>query len=307
MPTPIYDYYPNGPAAPIVSGNDWTVDRFLNNPVVLTRQIQQLMANQTIAGYVFRPISAPMGSVIYEKARLAAFGVTADPNRQPGEVRPGDEFPFVGVDNDDLRVATTRKYGAQFGITDEQRRRDSRDLIGVGVRKVSNTLAVNSNTRAVNSFLTDPDVGVMNASAIWTSTNNAPINDVLGACAVINNNYMGYTADTVLLSATTALKVQTNTGLWAGLPRENANLNPLLSGQLNGLAGLEWIISNRAPTNSVIVMNRGIVGGIATELPIHADIVDERKTQQTFVIVSHLDVPIITDPKASVLINGVNS
>ncbi len=306
---PILDYYPNGPGAPIVVGNDWTLDRFLNSPTIITRQIQQLVANQSIAEYLFRPISAPTGSIIYEKAVLTALGVNPDPNRQPGEVRPGDEFPFVGIDNLNMMVATTRKYGAQFAVTDEQRRRDSRDIMGIGERRTANTLAINSNQRAVNAFVADPDVYPMNAAAIWSSSSSSAISDIFAAASLINNNYMGYVADTVLLTPTTALKLQNNTALYAGMPRENVALNPLLqpAGRLNGLAGLNWVISPKALANAVIVMQRGIVGGIATEVPIHADVVDDRKTQQTFVITSHLDVPLITDPKAAVIITGVNS
>lgn len=298
--------YPVGPGQTVVAANgiDVTVDRFRKDPIIIQRTIAQSMVNQTIAQYLFRTATSGSGMALYSEATLAALYVTAD-GRGPGRVEAGGEFPWVGVDEDSLKVAVASKYGGEFGVTDEMARHDNRDLVGRGVTRVTNTLIRDSNTRSVNAFYANTNVRKVNAASPWTQSSTSAVPDITKAISLVDNDDFGYSARIALIHPDAADILENNDRVAALLPRERPELNPLLSRGLAGLKDLQWIRTRRVPRTDVIITDSLNVGAVVTELPITVTLTREDRRDRTVVTVRHMDVPVITDPLAAVVLQGV--
>ena len=302
-------YYPNGGLPPyqpdpVNAPNDWTVDVWTRQPTVIRDIVADDVRNHTISDYVFRTAVAPSGSVQFNETELGLLGVDPDSNRQPGEVRPGAEFPIVGPRDTSMTIRSALKYGAKFYITYEQRDRDIRDVVNQGITDTVNQLILNSDARAVAAF--NAKVPTMNRSAVWSSNSNAAVQDIMAAVSGITRTQLNYRPDTVIINPALSLTLLQNTNLWNLLPRENTQQNPVLSGKLSGLLGLNWIESPVAPLHDVIVCQRQAVGFVAVERPITTDIIDLKSTQEFEVITSHRDLAVVNSPKAAMIIKGVD-
>ena len=225
----------------------------------------------------------------------------------PGVIQPGGEFPLVGVEDPDLKVALVQKLGSAFLVTYENERRNQMSVVTRGIRKLANSSIKRHDQLALNALLADPDVLTAPATeAFATATGEEKLSDIYTAVSAIENTDLGYTVDTGVLNPATKLKILKDKEIRDALPRENVDRNPVTSGELNGLAGIEnWVVSNRMPADKIAFVNRQVVGTINDEVPFYTRTVDEAANERYRVMGARISVPVITDPKAAYILTGV--
>ncbi|AYD81506.1 major head protein [Arthrobacter phage KBurrousTX] len=291
------------PQGPVVNGREITVDWALKQPTFISKAVSLALTGRFISDYIFRAGNAAAGAVVYER--------TLGPNEKypvKGDVQivePGDEFPLVDIGEVSRETAMVDKFGAAALITYEQIRRNQRDKVTEAVTKIANAILRKTDTRAMAALAADPDKLTVPAAAAWGTGTPDPFADIVAAVGLGEGQELDYSLDTVLINPTDAAKLLKNRDIRDQLPRENAALNPLLSGRLEGLAGLSWIQTNRKAAGSIYILQRNITGVHAEELSTYTRNIDEPVNERWRVQGARVSVPIITDPKSIIELTGI--
>ncbi|QGZ17111.1 major head protein [Arthrobacter phage DrYang] len=291
------------PQGPTVNGHQITVDWALKNPTFISKAVSLAVQGKFISDYIFRAGDAAAGAVVYER--------TLGPNEKyPAKgdveiVEPGDEFPLVDVGEVSKETAIVDKFGAAALVTYEQVRRNQKDKITEAIVKISNAILRKTDNRAMAALAADPDKLTVAAAAPWGTGTPDPFSDIVGAVGVGEGQELDYNFDTVLINPTDAAKLLKNRDIRDQLPRESTVANPLLSGRLEGLAGLNWIQTNRKAAGSLYILQRNITGVHAEELSTYTRNIDEAANERWRVQGARVSVPIITDPKSLIELTGI--
>lgn len=293
-------YPPNGPT---VNGHQITVDWALKTPTFITKAVNLALQGKFISDYIFRAGNAAAGAVVYER--------TLGPNAKypiKGDVEivePGDEFPLVDIGEVSRETAIVDKFGAAALVTYEQVRRNQTDKITEAIVKISNAILRKTDNRAMAALAADPDKLVVPAAAVWGTGTPDPFSDIVSAVGLGEGQELDYNFDTVLINPVDAAKLLKNRDIRDQLPRESTVSNPLLSGRLEGLAGLNWIQTNRKAAGSLYILQRNITGVHAEELSPYTRNIDEAANERWRVQGARVSVPIITDPKSIIELTGI--
>lgn len=293
-------YPPNGPT---VSGVNYTVDWAMRNPTFINRAVQSMVVGRFISDYIFRQGNADGGSVVYERT----LGTDEKyPVKGDAEIiEPGDEFPLVDVGDVSRLTAIVDKFGAAALITYEAVRRNRTDKVQEALIKISNAIVRKTDARAMAALAADTDKLTMAAAAVWGTGTPDPFADLITAVGTINATQLGYEADTVLINPADAAKLIRNKDIRDQLPRENANTNPLLTGRLSGLAGLNFIQTPLKAAGSLYILQQNIAGVNAEELAPYTRRINEEANERWRVMGARVSVPIITDPKSILHLTGI--
>lgn len=293
-------YPPNG-----VSFEDqmYSVNWAMKNPTFIEKAVNLQLQGKFISDYIFRAGNADAGAVVYERT----LGVN---EKYPlkGDVQiiePGDLFPLVDVGETTKETASVDKFGAAVNITYEAVRRNKKDKVQEAIIKLSNAILRKTDQRAMAALAADADKLVSLAAAGWATAGADPFADIVTAVGLGEGQELDYNLDTVLINPIDAAKLLKNKELREQLPRENASLNPLLSGRLEGLAGLSWIQTNRKAAGSLYILQKNITGVHAQELGTYTKNIDEEKYERWRVQGARVSVPLITDPKSIIEVTGI--
>jgi hypothetical protein len=289
-------------AAPQVSGNQITVERFVKNPSQVQRVLSDLTKERFVADFIFSRGDAQGGAVVYDQ--ISENDLYAD--REPTEIAPGDEFPLVGDIQGDQLVAATTKRGSAFELTYEAVRRDQRDVLNRGLIKLRNS-SVKKHDEVAMAALDGAPTRTAAAGAAWSgATGDQVLADIFGAVYSVEEADLGYTIDTVIINPAQVLNLLKKATIRDMLPRENPAINPVLSGRLANLAGIQnWIVTNRVASNKVFLLTSKIAGSIRDEVPFYSRTVDEPQRERYLIMAGRVSVPIITDPLAVFKLTGV--
>lgn len=288
--------YPADPAS--VAGSKITVDRWLNSPTIQQKSFERITAQQGfIADFLFRGGLAEGGAVIYDKLTEAVLWADGE----PGLIAPGTEFPLVGVEDPDPKIALAVERGLAFVTTFQAQRRNRIDVIQKGVRRIGNTMIRNHDAVALATFYNDADIPKGDGSVTWATDNGDGIlADIFGGSAVVNDGDMAYNVDTAIIRPETRTLLLTKKAIREALPKENTAINPVTSGQLSGLAGIDnWIVSKRAPVGKIAYVNRQVVGSINVEEAFWTATIKDDLRRRWVTQAGRSDVPIIDEPMAA--------
>ena len=293
-------YPPNG-----VSFEDqmYSVNWALKNPTFIEKAVSLQLKGRFISDYIFRAGNADAGAVVYERTLGVdqKFPLKGDVQI----IEPGDLFPLVDVGEISKETAQVDKFGAAAIITYEQVRRNKKDKVQEAIIKLSNAILRKTDQRAMATLAADPDKLVSAAAKAWGAADADPFADIVTAVGLGEGQELDYSLDTVLINPTDAAKLLKNRDLRDQLPRENAAMNPLLSGRLEGLAGLSWIQTNRKAAGSLYILQKNITGVHAEELSTYTRNIDEEKYERWRVQGARVSVPLITDPKSIIEVTGI--
>ncbi len=253
--------YTYPPAAPSLSGDVETINRFLRNPTLVQRRLRTLAEQRYISDAILTGrYRAEGGAVLYETGE----SIFADDD--PRGVAPGAEYPLATLGTGAASLAKTVKWGQDTEITDESIARRQMDPVERAFAKLinENVSYVDSVAlSAVSSAVTQSTA----AAADWSTATAAQIlRDVLLAAANIRALNQGYDPDTVVvddLNHAYALAAFTAAGYFA---RENDGANPALTGAFPVIGGLRWLPTpNGVAANTAVVLDSKQLGGMADE------------------------------------------
>lgn len=279
------------------------VGEFLKNPTRITRQITQLVNSRgTIADYAFSTGPASQGAVVYDQIT----GNTITPERDVEVIAPGTEFPEVVDYTSEEKIARVDTYGGKVELTRQAINRNDNSELTKKMSLLSTLVTNRINAVAVQAITTSPLVQRLDLATDWGATGEDPIGDILVATGMINNNDLGYRADLVFINPMDAAEYFLGRkDVRDQLPRENPNLNPVLSATLGRLANLEWVESNKVPRGKFHILQRGVSASLRDEeggIQSNSFYNNDRhvRTVQSWRTI----VPIITDPKSIVEVSG---
>lgn len=140
MPTTLTQNPSQNPLAPpTVSGNTWTVDRWLKSPTVFSRALADMVVSEPdyFLDKVFTTVSGVTGgAVLFDP--IEANSLFSDRNVE--EIAPGDRYPILTSKRGEPKVARVRKFGGQIFIPDEARDRNQLWVWTRETIKLANTL-----------------------------------------------------------------------------------------------------------------------------------------------------------------------
>ncbi len=300
MPTGDFQY-PGGP--PVVSGNQITVERFVKSPTQVYKVLQDLTKERFIADFIYAGGDAQGGAVLYDETTENDLYAEGGANGgDPSEIAPGDEFPIVGDSDNDPKVAKVAKRGAAFPLTYEAVRRDQRDVLGRGLLKLRNSSVKKHNALAVATLTSNATINASRSTTAtgggWDQAGADVFADLYGATTAVEQADLGYVIDTALINPQEQLKLLKRKDIRDALPRESVD-NPVLNRQLAGLVGIRnWIVSNRVPAGTVLLLSRQIAGSVRDEVPFYSRTINQEERERYLIMAGRVSTTIVTDPLA---------
>jgi hypothetical protein len=303
---------PTYPASPTL-----TVDALLKQPRVLARDLASLAWQRFVADRIFARGTSDMvagGSAIYQRAE------SIFPDRDAEEVGVRAEFPRSGW-TEALLTAVVRKYGLEVPISFESIRRNQMDQIMRAQIKLSNAVVKFVDTQAMTLLTTDAAVSTSAASGDWTTAATDIVADIANARKVITDQNEGYEGDTMVLNPAQELDLLLDADIRNALPRESSTTNAVMQGRPIPIMGIrQMLVTPQLTAGTVLIMNGGIVGTIADELPdpqegyvgytptggpsLYAKVYEETNRDEKIVRAARFPAMWIAEPKAAYKITG---
>jgi hypothetical protein len=297
---------------PTLSGDLLTISRFLQNPTAISRRLRD-----------FRDLRFVSDQILTQRWRSSGGAVLvtqSEPfvnNRAVEAVAPGSEYPFSPQSYGTAVIAAVQKWGQGNFLTDEEIVR-SVFLGGVvdrSLRKTVNSVIKQVDTvalAAVASAVTQTQAVTNGAWSVLGTAN--PFYDVQSAVAQIYGLNLGYNPDTILLNDTKFAQLTANTVVSNLLRRETTD-NPIYTGQITTIAGLNIVRSPNLPTSDVWILDSTQLGGMADEVDgapgytvsdmavqIQAEREEERDGWNLWG--RRKTVPVVQEPGAAIRITG---
>jgi len=299
--------YTYPPAAPTLSGDVESINRFLKSPTLVQRRLRSLAEQRYIADAILTGrFTAEGGAILYETGEE----ITAD--EAPRAVAPGSEYPLVGLSTGTASLAKTVKWGQDALITDESIARRGMNPVNRALTKL-----VNENVAHVDSVALSAVASAVtqstNAAADWSTATAAQIlKDALLAKANVVALNQGYDPDVIVvddINHAHALAAFVSAGYFA---RESNSDNPALTGDFPVVGGLLWLPSpNVVAADTAVVLDSEQLGGMADEqlggpgyagsgpAGVESKVIRDDDNDQWKLRARRVTVPVVLEPAAA--------
>lgn len=252
--------YTYPPAAPTLSGDVETINRFLQSPTLVSRALRTLAQQRYISDRVLsQRFQVSGGAVLYETGESI---FTAD---NPRAVAPGSEYPLTTAPTGQASIAKTVKWGQDTKVTDEAITRQLMNPVNRALLKL-----VNQNVKFIDGIaLSAIASSITNTTAVaasWkTATPAQMLTDVSQAKASILALNQGYDPDTVVLDDATWARAYAGFVSGGFLPREAA-AGAVVTGQFAVIDGMTFLPTPNLPTpGTILIVDSKMLGGMADE------------------------------------------
>lgn len=303
MPTIGTSVWPQNAPTLDVTNNQLSVYRFLKNSPVVEKVLTNMLRQRMWADKVFAAgPRTSSGSVLYSQVTAEGSYYTS---RDVQSIAPATEFPNVGIDEETMLVASVAKWGGRVSFPYETIDRDSRDLLARGLMRLANTIARKVDTQAIAALNAAPILTAA-ASGDWSTAATDILGDIQTGISAVSNLDMGYEVDTALINPAQALDIRKDADIRVSMPRETTTDNFLWgrARDLDGIAGLNYFITNRVTAGEVWLLQRGMAGSISEERPFYSRTIDKQETEEWILMAARMFVPYVTDPKCVFKITG---
>lgn len=286
------------PAAPTISGDVLTINRFLQSPVYLQRALRTLAMNRFIADSLLqgRP-GVSGGALLFEQSET----IFAD--RIPEAIEPGAEYPLSTISTGVGILAAVTKWGLDTIVTDEAIMRMGFNPVDRALTKLVNSIVKQVDTVAMTAIRT---AAVTTAAAAGTwDTSTTLVREITSAVATIRALNQGYDPDTLVVSDARGGFLTGNDKLLGLLPRESRD-TPIFSGYLTRILNLDVLVTPNLPVaTEAWILDRKVLGGMAEEIPLTSKSIREDTLDRWRLRAKRVVVPFIQEPGAIVRITGV--
>lgn len=278
------------------------LEALIANPTRLERKLREINKDQFIVDYLFSQSPANGGAVIFDRTDQDLYL-----DREAQAIDDGAEFPKLTSEDVKSELAMVKRYGGEVDLTFKAVQRNDTAAYRRKVGQLANTVLRKSNLIAVAALNRDEAIPNLVVSTQWTSTSADPLINLAQAQSMIDDSDMGYVSDTVLINPQDSLTLRTRKDIRDALPRENADINPVLTRDLAGLLDMQYIKSKFVPKGTVWVTSKQNIGTFADEDGgVKADTYEEKNRHVHVLQAWRTFVPVVTDPLAAVKITGVS-
>ncbi|MBO9704798.1 MAG: hypothetical protein J7474_04705 [Arthrobacter sp.] len=278
---------------------------FLKSPTLLARRLGEILsAQQFIGNFLLSGRYTVQGGAIAvpsnEKIRTERGAET---------VAPGAEYKLTPLSQEQYTLYTATKEGIATEVVDEEVTRSLRQPIDDAMLLLQTELVFDANDRALGVIQSSVTQSIA-AGAAWT-TGKEILRGALRASAAVRKLKLGYSLDTVVLSADAYAEVLPE--LIDILPD---NDNTALTGAFPNVGGLTWVPADGDEFANPLFVDRRRLGGIAREKivspeykPVGNDTGVEiatfrEKSDKTRLQARNPHVPIVTNPLAGIVVTG---
>lgn len=296
MPT----LYP--PAAPTISGDIVTINRFLNSPALVERRLRTLAENRFIGDVVLSGrVNTAGGAVQFEQSESIFATRTAE------AVEPGSKYPNSAIPDGTSLISAVRKWGIQTVVTDESVRRLLRNPVDRAMTKLVNGVVQQVDAVALAAISAAVTQTLAVATA-WT-TSTRILRDILTGVATIRALNQGFEPDTLLVNDLTYAIIMSDATIAGGLRREDPN-NPIYTGEFPVIAGIRILPTTNLPTaNTALLLDSTQLGAMAEEVPLSANSIREEdgpSVVEGWVLrARRVVVPIVQEPSSAFKFTGI--
>ncbi|CAM3432146.1 major capsid protein [Tsukamurella hominis] len=297
-PSPVA--YPLG--APTIQDNKLTVDMALAQPQRITRRIADLTLQKFIVDKIFASsgVSVASGAVLYDQATTNELYT----NRDVEERAPGAEYPLVGSDRLEPKVATSEDWGGKFFVTDEAVRRNDRVYFDRQTTQLANTIVRKVNQRAV-ATLENAIAGLGGAGVVpghdWS-------NVTLSGTSPTPNNARPFADFAAVQLTADVQELGVVYDLWIVNPQEQHNLRIAYGEEYAAAlaaAQIEIFASNRVTAGTAYAVARNQVGFLDYEQGLGTETWREQKTKRNWVQSSVMPIMGVTNPYSIKKVTGL--
>jgi hypothetical protein len=249
------------PPNPTVSGDNLTVSRLVNNPVLIQRTLrtlvqQRLVGDKILSGEVDL---TGTGSVNYEVSEAIMAQSLAE------RVDDLMEYPESLDGTATSAMASTEKWALATSISDKLVARNRIDIVNRKLIKLSNRIAFGFDALVI-SAVASAVTQTSPAATAWSNTATAdPFADITLGSSVVDALNQGYEIDTVLATPNRWARLISAAKVIERAPREGDG-TLLITGRLAVIAGLNvWKTTNMPPGVDVMLLDSKVLGSIGWE------------------------------------------
>ena len=300
----------------VVSSQDGpriTVNDLLRDPLLIPSFVLDMAQEEFIADAVLRS-AGPIASGVarfYESTPIYADDDASTRNEFA-------EVPIAATTIGEPRVAYVEERALGVVVSDEMRRRHDIDPVTRQLVQVRNTLTRSWDNTFMKAILNNPSVNRYTAPTPW-SDNAAKIRvDLAESERLIENattasgggydTAFGFVPDTLIINRETKADLLAHDEFNKIYQGNIADQSLAYRGVMpNQIFGLDVMISRRVDPGKAILMQRGIAGFIADELPLQASPLyrdEPRKMWRSDI--QRASAIGIDQPKALCIINGLS-
>lgn len=309
------------PGAPSLSGDVLSINRFLKDTPWVLRALRDIGDESFVADKLLTAqFFTESGSIAYEQNE----SIYAD--RAPKAVPPGGEYPITPISTGPGSTANVVKWGNDALITDEAISRQKFPVVARAFRKLMNSHVQTIDGVAL-SAITSAVTQNTDAIASWKASDGSAkiLRDLMRAATSIIKLKQGYMPNAVFVEPDVFANVVSNDDLLKLLPREypGVQATPVRDGLnstlMRQIGGFTFITSPNAPsTGKALMVDTSVFGGFADERLNSPEYVQAENGLQVLSIrdkdtdgwrirARRVTVPVVLEPTAGWLINGVNA
>lgn len=279
-----------------------TVRAFLKRQSLLQRAMTDISKKGFIADALLATGYPVAGGVVpYTRSETIYL------DRDPEVIEELAEYPIAPFAPLQLLEERAKKYGLKTVISEEAVRRSVMPEIPRALTKLSNTIIRYVDGLFLTKLVNDPDINTRAAAAAWTSSATTIFNDIEEARSDIRLQFEGYVPDTLVLHPSKIPALTTNDKIAQAYNNAQAPRNPIFTGQLPPLFGLDIFYTPNLPSaNTALLMQRKMIGGIADEVPLEVKSLPfDEDTDAYWIKGRRVVATFLQEPKAVTKITGI--
>lgn len=248
------------PPNPTVSGDNITVSRLVNNPVMIFRALRTLVQQRLVGDKILsgKVDLTGTGAVNYEVSEAIMATSLAE------RVDDLMEYPESADGTATSAMAATEKWALATSISDKLVARNRIDIVNRKLIKLANRIAFGFDALVI-SAVASAVTQTSGAVAAWSTSSADPFADVTLGASVVDSLNQGYEIDTVLATPNRWARLISAAKVIERAPREGGD-TLLLTGRLARIAGLNvWKTTNMPSGVDVMLLDSKQLGSIGWE------------------------------------------
>lgn len=254
-----------------VAGNQYTqgvpslsVQQYLRRPDLLYRRMTDISQKGFIIDALLQGGYDIQGGVLpYTRSESIYL------DRDPEEIPEAGPYPVTGDTAPEVLQEIAKKYGLKTFISEEMVRRNQFPQVEIKMTKLTNTIIRYVDGIFLNKLVNDPDIQTRAAAGAWLPATTTILQDIENAKADIRDQYEGYEPDTLIIHPSKIPALTVNEQIRQAYVGAAALRNPIFTGQLPPLFGLDLLYTPNLPSpNTAIILQRNMIGGRADEVPM---------------------------------------
>jgi hypothetical protein len=301
-------------AAPTLSGDVLSINRFLQNPAAVQRRLRdytdlRFVSDQILTGR----LRSQGGAVLYETAEPFVTDRTVE------SVGAGSEYPYANITPGTASIAAIQKWGQKVLITDEEIARNTYGGAATdrAMRKVVNSII--SQVDAITmSLISSAITQTIAAGTAWTAASPTILRNILLAKGVVAKLNLGYNPDMLVVNDDQYAYLLTDASL-TNMWRRETEANPVTTGDLGQrIGGLRIVVSPALASGTAYVLDSTQLGAMADEVDgapgyatsdqgVQIKAIRNEKTDSWDLQGRRKTVPVVQEPGAGIKITGIGA